>query len=119
MNKQDSMFQLLFGMNQGEFENALSSYLQENMTETKSKRDEIAKYTDKDFEDDEKLVNFLNETDALLDDYDRLSPLTKKLVNSICGSDWTNKLQEWQEHAIEVNGRSHYKKAIKNLFKNN
>lgn len=121
MKNNNDIFSVLFDMNQEKFEETLSDYLLDVFSEDdanneiKEKRDKVMKYTDEDFADDDKLNELLNETDAVLDEFDNLSPLAKSMVNSVLGDDWRSKITNLQNEAIDANGRAKRKKAIEKL----
>lgn len=60
-------------------------------------------YTDKDFEDTDKVNNFLNETDRIIEEYDRLPELSKKIINVVLPEGWRDEIIAMQNHAIDVN----------------
>lgn len=121
MANNNDIFNTLFGMNEDKFEAAISDYLRhafaedETNNETKEKRNKVMAYTDEDFADDDKLNEFLNETDAVLDEFENLSPLAKSMVNSVIGDDLSDKIIKLQDKAIDANGRAKRKKAIEKL----
>ena len=86
--------------------------------EIKEKRDKVMKYTDEDFADDDKLNEFLNETDAVLDEFDNLSPLAKSMVNTVLGEGWRDKIANLQDEAINAGARAKRKKATEKHISN-
>lgn len=60
-------------------------------------------YTDEDFKDTDKVNDFLNKTDRIIEEYDRLPELSKKMVNVILPEGWRDEIIAMQNHAIDVN----------------
>lgn len=103
-----ALFNELFDIDINESED--TSVVKTNNTKDKKSVD---LYTDEDFEDTEKLNDFLNEIDKCLDEYDQLSPIAKSLVDMMTPGGWREKLIEMQDHAIDVNIAANRAKKVK------
>lgn len=60
-------------------------------------------YTDEDFKDTDKVNDFLNKTDVIIEEYDRLPKSLKYIVESILPTNWRDEIISMQNHAIDVN----------------
>lgn len=72
-------------------------------------RARVAKYTNEDFEDDDKLNEFLDETDAMLDEFDELEPMARAIINLCFDGDFKSKIIEMQDKAIDANCEAKHK----------
>lgn len=70
---------------------------------TVADKNRVLNYTDEDFKDDEKLNDFLNVTDSIIEEYDKLPSYVQSLINLTVGYDVSEKLTQLQDSAVAVN----------------
>lgn len=69
-------------------------------------KSEYHKWRAEDFKDDDKLNDFLDETDALLDAYDRLSDTSKLIVDGFGFCNMNDTITKLQDYAIGINKKA-------------
>lgn len=70
---------------------------------TVADKNRVMNYTDEDFKDNEKLNDFLNVTDGIIEEYNELPSYAKSFINLTTGYDLPKKISQWQDDAVEVN----------------
>lgn len=84
----------------------LGDYYSEDDKEDDSEKPTMHKWTANDFKDDDKLNEFLDETDELLDIYDRLSTTGKEIADNFGFGNINDTLTNLQDYAISVNKKA-------------
>lgn len=72
------------------------------------KTEEVLNFTDDDFKDDDKLKDFLDVTDSIIEDFNDIDDsFVTTLVNLVVGGDFSEKIVELQDGAIRINSLAH------------
>ena len=96
----------------GRMKGLLDEHYYDNAPDDKS---EYHKWRAEDFKDDDKLNDFLDETDALLDAYDRLSDTSKLIVDGFGFCNMNDTITKLQDYAIDINKKAKAdEKPVKN-----